>query len=92
MFFWPPSPFQAPSQNRYDVLDVLEIEGQANDSGDAGLSGALIRTSQSTRWITTIGVKRERIIVIGSSIMRGSEDSLANWTCATGKSAFLGPR
>lgn len=46
VLFWPPSPSQVPLQNRYDAL---EIEGQAITSGDADLSGALTRTSQSTR-------------------------------------------
>lgn len=75
MLFWPPLPSQVPLQNKYDAL---ELEGQANDSGDAGLSGELTKTSQSTRWITTTGAKKERkVIVVGNSIMRGTEGSVS---------------
>lgn len=53
---------------------LYKLKCQANDNGNKGLSEGLPRTSQSTRWIATLGVKKERrVIVAGDSLLRETE-------------------
>lgn len=63
-------PSQVPLCSRYEAL---EHEGQADDTGEEGLSGGLSGTGQSARWITTSSVKKERRVVVwGHSLLRGT--------------------
>jgi len=66
-----PSPAQLPLSNRYGAL---ECEGPANEDVGEGPSGGLPRTSQSAPHITTaLAKKKRRVIVIGDSLLRGTE-------------------
>jgi len=68
---WPPSPPQLPLSNRYWAL---ECEGQPNEDVGEGLSRGLSRLSQSAPHITTASAKKERrVIVIGESLLKGTE-------------------
>ena len=71
-----------------------ELEGQANGDVGEGPSRVLPRTSQSAPCIMTALVnKKRRLIVIGNSLLRGTEAQYADQTHPTGKSAAtLGPR
>ncbi|KFW72624.1 hypothetical protein AS28_04863, partial [Pygoscelis adeliae] len=67
----PPSPSRLPLQNRYGAL---ELEGQANEDVDEGPSGRLPRVRQSApRIMTASAKKKRRVIVVGDSLLRGTE-------------------
>jgi len=67
----PPSPAQLPLGNRYRAL---ECEGPANEHVGEGPSVGLPRMSQSAPRITTaLTKKKRRVIVIGDSLLRGTE-------------------
>ena len=52
----------------------MEYEGLANEDAGEGPSGGLPRTSQSAPSITTaLAKKKRRVIVIGDSLLRGTE-------------------
>jgi len=71
-----PSPAQLPLSNRYGAL---ECEGPATEDvgeGEAPARG-LPRMSQTAPCITTASAKKKsRIIVIGDSLLRGTEDPI----------------
>ena len=67
----PPSLSQFPLYNRYGAL---ELEGQVNENVSEGPSRGLPRVSQSTPCLLTASVKKKRrVIVIGESLLRGTE-------------------
>jgi len=69
--FWPPSPAQLPLSNRYGAL---EWEGQANEDAGEGPSRELPRTNRSAPRIMTAPVnKKRRVILIGDSLLKGTE-------------------
>jgi len=67
----PPSSAQLALSNRYGAL---ECEGPANEDVGEGPAGGLPRKSQSAPRITTASAKKKRrVIVIGDSLLRGTE-------------------
>lgn len=53
------------------MYEALQYQGQADNS--EVLSWSLSRTRQSARWITTLGVKKERRVIVGDSLCRATE-------------------
>lgn len=59
-------------QNRYEVLD---FEGQADESGEEALPDVSPTSGQSVRQITaTVTKKKRRVIVEGDSLLRETKD------------------
>jgi len=69
----PPSPAQLPLSNRYGALECEGTATEEEGEGEAS-SRELPRTSQSAPRITTASAKKKRtVIVIGDSLLRGTE-------------------
>jgi len=69
----PPSPAQLPLSNRYGALECKGPATEYVGEGE-GPSGGLPRMSQSAPCITTASAKKKRtVIVIGDSLLRGTE-------------------
>ncbi|RMC19378.1 hypothetical protein DUI87_03988 [Hirundo rustica rustica] len=71
--FFPPLS-QVPLQNRYEVLD---LEGQLDDLEENCLPSESPNYDSSERCITTSNIKKKtRVIVVGDSLLRGTEGPL----------------
>jgi len=69
----PPSPAQLPLSNRYGALKCEGLATEEVGVGEAP-SGGLSRTSQTAPRITTVSAKKKRrVIVIGDSLLSGTE-------------------
>jgi len=69
----PPSPAQLPLSNRYGALECEGLATEDVGEGEAPSRG-LPRTSQTAPRITTASTKKKRrVIVIGDSLLRGTE-------------------
>lgn len=67
----PPSPSQLPLRNRYEAL---EIEDQAIEDGGADPSSEMHSARHSPPRLRTSSTKKERrVIVVGDSLLRGTE-------------------
>ncbi|KFQ57597.1 hypothetical protein N334_03560, partial [Pelecanus crispus] len=74
----PPSPSQLPLHNSYGAL---ELEGQASGEGGEGEGPArgLPKANQSPPRITTAPVKKKRrVIVVGDSLLQGTEGPICH--------------
>ncbi|KAJ7407883.1 hypothetical protein WISP_124046 [Willisornis vidua] len=83
-----PSPPWVPLKNRYEALDP---ESQAENNQD--LPGEPPVSTPSTRLITTAVIRKKRsVVVVGDSLLRGTEGPYVAQTHPTGRyAAFLGP-
>ncbi|KFU84659.1 hypothetical protein M959_03165, partial [Chaetura pelagica] len=67
----PLPPSQLPLKNRYEALEIQE---QENEVGGVNLPSEVPRTRQSPRVLRTSSIKKERrVIVVGDSLLRGTE-------------------
>ncbi|XP_053823847.1 uncharacterized protein LOC128801764 isoform X1 [Vidua chalybeata] len=67
----PPSPSQLPLQNRYEALD---LDSQTDDLEENYLPSEPPNYDSSKKSITTSNVKKKRrVIVVGDSLLRGTE-------------------
>lgn len=55
------------------MYEALQYQGQADNTGGEVLSWGLPRASLSARWITTLGVKKKRRVIVGDSRCRETE-------------------
>ena len=87
-----PSPSQLPLHSRYGALE-LEDQASEDQGVDEALPRGVPRLSQAAPRILTSSEKRKRrVIVIGDSLLRGTEGPICRPDHPTGKSAVsLGP-
>lgn len=57
-------------------MEALDLEGQADNSGEEGLSGESSIAMQLTRQITNTGIKKRRVAIVDYLLLRGAEGAV----------------